>query len=140
MVSRSMSLLRRASLRCAQALFLLSMLFFSTCSLLGDHEYGLAILHHDAGHMALSSRLFPLIRSYRSGPAYLAIVTGDPAPAVPLIEAALRHDPYAPDLWYGLARMQLKSGNKTGYTAALTQLKRLTPGLDYRIVAAHEGG
>ena len=118
---------------------MLSMLFFSTCSLLGDHEYGLAILHHDPQHAMLASRLFPLIRTYRSGPAYLAIVTGAPD-AIPLIETALRHDPYAPDLWYGLARMELKSGNEAGYTAALTQLKRLTPGLDYRIIAEHQGG
>ena len=139
MVSRFTSLLQPASLLCVRAVFLLSMLFFSTCSLLGDHEYGLGLATHDRSHFLLASQLFPEIRSYRSAPAYAAITFGD-ATAIPLIEEALRHDPYAPDLWYGMARMQLKSGNEAGYNAALTQLKRLTPGLDYRIIAEHTGG
>lgn len=135
-----MSLLRRASLLSVRAAFLLTMLLFSTCSLLGDHEYGLGLLTHDMNHFLLASRLFPEIRSFRSGPAYASITFGDPQAAIPLIEEALRHDPNAPDLWYGLARMQLKLGNEQGYNAALTQLKRLTPGLDYRVVAEHGGG
>ena len=111
------------------------MLLFLTCGLLGDHEYGLGLKTHDMRHFLLASRLFPEIRSYRSGPGYAAITFVVPE-AIPLIAEALRHDPYAPDLWYGMARMQLKSGNEAGYNAALTQLKRLTPGLDYRIVKA----
>jgi len=80
----------------------------------------------------LSARLFPLVRSYRSGPAYDVIEKGDFQDAG-LIKEALRYDPFAADLWYGLARMELKSNDKAGYIAALTELQRLTPGLQYQI-------
>ena len=130
-----MSLLPPASRLCVRGIFSASVLLFSMFSLLGDHEYGLGLTTHDMNHFLLASRLFPEIRSYRSGPAYAAITFDVPEP-IPLILEGLAHDPYAPDLWYGLARMELKSGNETGYNDALTQLKRLTPGLDYRIVKA----
>jgi hypothetical protein len=33
--------------------------------------------------------------------------------------------------------MHLKAGSEAGYIAALTQLKRLTPGLEYHVVDLH---
>jgi hypothetical protein len=53
---------------------------------------------------------------------------------IPEIQQALRFDPNAADLWLGLARMQLKVGDKLGYNSSLTRLKELTPGFDYQIV------
>lgn len=138
MGSRFISLLQDVSLWLVRGIFLGTACVFTICSLLGDHEYGLAIRTSDLRHYLLASQLFPLVRSFRSGPAYFGITANAPA-SVPLIEQALAHDPYAGDLWYGLARMQLKAGNNVGYIAALTELRRLTPDLNYRVVATHEG-
>jgi hypothetical protein len=56
---------------------------------------------------------------------------------IAIVEQAIRYDPNAADLWYGLARMQLKAGNEIGYNTSLTRLKELTPGVQYQIVATH---
>lgn len=136
MVSRFMSLSRGLLLLFVRVSFLLTASLFVICSLLGDMEYGLGLRTGALQDFELSATLFPLIRSYRSGPAYSIISREDPT-HIPLILQALRYDPYAADLWYGLARMQLKSGNSPGYTAALTQLRTLTPDLQYQVVAGH---
>ena len=128
--SLSLALLRLS----VRVSFLATALLFVTCSLLGDMEYGLGLRTGQLQDFQLASTLFPLIRSYRSGPAYEVISREDPT-RIDLILSALRYDPYAADLWYGLARMQLKSGNTIGYTAAVTQLRSLTPDLQYRVFA-----
>jgi hypothetical protein len=56
-----------------------------------------------------------------------------------LIREALSRDPNAADLWYDLARMELLTGNQSGYSEALDKLKRLTPQHNYQIVVVQEG-
>jgi hypothetical protein len=48
-----------------------------------------------------------------------------------LIEAAIKTDPNAADLWFNLARLRLQAGDKQGYNAAIVRLQRLTPGLTF---------
>ena len=128
-----MNLLRGLLRWSARLLFLASALLFAICSALSDYDYGLGMKTGSMKDFVLASTLFPLVRSYRSGPAYEAIQQSD-INGIGLIMTALRYDPFAADLWYGLARMQLKSGNEAGYIAALTELQRLTPGLHYEAV------
>ena len=84
-------------------------------------------------HFLLASRLFPLQRVHRDGPVFHAIDTQNPAYLGIALET-MKHDPNDARLWYGVARMQLHVGDQTGYSAALTRLKELTPGADYHIV------
>jgi hypothetical protein len=51
-----------------------------------------------------------------------------------VIKAVIKGDPYAADLWLGLARLALNRADKVEYDAALARLKELTPGLQYQIV------
>ena len=111
-------------------------LAYATCSILSDASYGLGMKNGETRFFQFATLTFPLLRSHRSGTAYHAIATED-IRQIQAIEWAVAHDSNAADLWYGLARMQLKAGNKAGYIAALTQLKRLTPGLEYRVVEIH---
>jgi predicted Zn-dependent protease len=113
-------------------------MMYAVCSLLSDAEYGIGLRTGEFRYFVASSRLFPLIRTRRSAPGYAAII-GEDVAGIPWIEEALRHDPNAPDLWYGLARMQLKAGDEAGYSAAVKRLKELTPGLEYAIVRTKRG-
>ena len=113
-------------------------MMYATYSLIADAEYGIGMATGDLSHFILSARLFPLERARRSGPAYAVIIKQDLS-KIPWIKEALRHDPNAADLWYGLARMELKAGDEAGYSAAVKRLRELTPGLDYAVVRAKRG-
>ena len=133
MVSRFMSLSLALLRLAARVSFLLAALAYATLSLLGDLEYGLALRTLELRHFQLAAMLFPLLRSHRSGLAYGFIMHEEPG-GIPNVKHALRYDPYAADLWLGLARLELKAQDEAGYTAALARLKELTPGLNYTVV------
>lgn len=133
--SRFTSRLRALLLWSVRAGFLSAALLYSSLSILSDFEYGIGLLDGNIRHFQAASRLFPLMRTRRSGAAYDAILHED-WHDIPDIRWAVRHDPNAADLWYGLARMQLKAGDELGYNSSLTRLKELTPGLRYQVVRA----
>ena len=116
--------------------FLLAAILYATCSVLSDLEYAIGLHTMQLQHFVASARLFPLIRTRRSGAAYAVILTQDHS-KIAIVEQAIRYDPNAADLWYGLARMQLKEGNELGYNTSLTRLMELTPGVHYQVVATH---
>ena len=74
-----------------------------------------------------------MLRTHRSAAAYWVVVHEDAAKRG-LIALALKADPNATDLWYGLARLQLKANDTIGYNTSLTRLKELTPGVNYQVV------
>lgn len=132
-VSRSMSRLRALWRWSVRAVFLSAALTYATLSLLADAEYGVGMRTGDPAAFQRASRLFPLFRTRRSGAAYAYILRQDAA-GIPEIKWAIAHDPNAADLWYGLARIQLKMGDHIGYNSSLTRLKQLTPGLSYQVI------
>ena len=132
--SRSMSLSRALWRHSVRAAFLSAAILYATSSMLSDMEYGLGMKTREIKYMLVASRLFPLLRTRRSGAAYLVAINADIKDRNE-IKWALRYDPYAADLWYGLARMQLKGGDQIGYNASLTRLKELTPGVNYSVVS-----
>ncbi len=125
--SRSMLLLRALLRLCVPVIFLATALLYALCSTLSDLEYKIGLNTLQARHFELSARWFPLVRTHRSGPAYLAIRTGD-VWGGHTIRQALRYDPHAADLWAGLAQMQLATGDQMGYSASMARLHAL-PGV-----------
>lgn len=115
--------------------FLSAALLYASFSLLSDAEYKIGLQTQDIRHFQRAARLFPLTRTRRSAAAYAAILQ-DHLDYIPEVQWAIRHDPNAADLWFGLARMQLKAGDQIGYNSSLTRLKQLTPGLSFRVVHA----
>jgi len=87
----------------------------------------------DLRRFVLAAQIFPLMRTHRSAPAYAIILAMQPE-GIPLVEAAIVHDPNAADLWYGLSRLQLRAQNDLGYNSALARLRELTPGMDFHLV------
>ncbi len=122
---------------CVRVGFLAGVLVYVSCSFASDYDYAQGMRTRNPTYFEAAARLFPLMRDRRSGPAYLAIVRQDLSNAGKIVEA-LRYDPNAADLYFGLAAMRLRLGDKQGYSAALTQLMKLTPGVEYRIVT--QGG
>ncbi len=110
---------------------------YTALSFAADYQYGMGMRTHEAVYINRAAALFPLSRDRRSGPAYLAILKHD-LTAIKTIERALVHDPHAADLYFGLAGMRLNIGDQAGYNVALTQLQKLTPGVEYRIIG--QGG
>ncbi len=102
-------------------------------SFASDYQYGMGMRTHEEVYINRAAALFPLSRDRRSGPAYLAILKRD-LTGIKNIERALRYDPNAADLYFGLAGMRLNIGDNAGYNVALTQLQKLTPGVEYRII------
>lgn len=126
--------LSRALLRlCALATYSGLVFLYVTLSFASDYQYGLGLRTHQAEPFFKAAKLFPLNRDRRSGPAYLTIIRQDYA-HTDLIAQALKYDPHAADLYFGLAQLRLKQGDQQGYTVALTQLMKLTPGVEYRII------
>jgi hypothetical protein len=117
----------------ARVSFSLIAIAYATLSLLGDHEYGLALKTLDLHHFQRAAQLFPLLRSHRSGLAYGFVMHEEPA-GIPAVRGALRYDPNAADLWLGLARLELKAQDEQGYNVAVARLKELTPGLKYTLI------
>jgi hypothetical protein len=138
LASHCRSLLRRLCWWSVRVLFASTALLYVLCSMLSDAEYALGLRTHDLRHFILAARLFPLERSHRSGAGYTVNLIGDRA-HIGLIREAISHDPNAADLWYDLARMELLTGNQTGYNEALDRLKRLTPQHSYQIAVVQEG-
>jgi hypothetical protein len=131
-MSRSLAVLRLS----VWAAFLVADFLYVSCSVLSDLEYGAGLRSMRLENFQVSARLFPLIRTRRSGAAYAVILREDRS-KIAIVEQAIRYDPNAADLWYGLARMQLKAGNEIGYNTSLTRLKELTPGVQYQVVMTH---
>jgi len=101
--------------------------------LCADWEYHLGLQTYQPIYFANAAKLFPLSRDRRSGLGYVEIMRHDPG-GVAAVDYALRYDPHAADLWLGLATMNLNLGNAQGYNAAMTQLQKLTPGVQFAIV------
>ena len=118
--------------------FLSLVLIYVATSLVSDYEYGMGLRTGEADHFYNASVLFPLNRDRRSGAGYIAILRQDTANTWRVTEA-LRHDPNAADLYFGLAQLRLKERDQQGYSAALTQLMKLTPGVEYRIIGPQGG-
>lgn len=131
--SRLGSLLRGLLLWSVRVGFLVGVLLYVACSFAADYDYAQGMRTHDPIYFDKAATLFPLMRDRRSGPAYLAIVQQD-LRSVGKINEALRYDPNAADLYFGLTGMRLRLGDQQGYSAALTQLRKLTPGVEYRIL------
>ena len=127
--SRLMSRSLAPLLLCARVGFGVAALAYVTTTLVGDYFYGMGLRTRDASYFDLSAKWCPLERSHREAPAYIGIAKADPA-RVPKFLEALRYDPYAADLWFGLARLHLKAGNNVGYNAAMIQLRALVPGVN----------
>src|SRR5208282_1743480 len=97
--------------RCAAASFLLVACGYAACSILADLEYGIGLKTREIRYFEAAAQLFPLQRTRRSGAAYMAILSMDQS-KIATVKRAIRYDPNAADLWYGLARMQLKAGDE----------------------------
>lgn len=126
-VSRCTTLLRALLGLFVRAAFLVAALLYASLSVWSDTEYKLGLLTMQPRHFQASSRLFPLIRSHRSAPAYFAILTGDSS-QIGEIQWALQYDPYAADMIYGLCQLQLRTQDIVGYTACAKRLDAL-PGV-----------
>lgn len=131
--SRFTSLLRALWRLFVLAVFSLTALVYGLSSLLADAEYGLGMQTMQPQYFRAAAVIFPLSRTRRSGAAYYAIIRQDLG-MIGDVQRALRHDPNAADLWYGLARMQLKVHDDIGYKASLTRLKELAPGARFEPV------
>ena len=131
--SRYTSLLRALLLFCVRVGCLGGAILYIACSFASDYQYGMGMRTHEAAYINRAAALFPLSRDRRSGPAYLAILTHD-LTGIKTIEHAIKYDPHAADLYFGLTGMRLDVGDVTGYNVALTQLQKLTPGVEYRII------
>ncbi len=136
--SRFTSLLRVVLLWCVRVSCLAGAFLYIACSFASDYQYAQGMRTHEAQYIYRAAALFPLARDRRSGPAYLAILTRDVG-HLNDIARALTYDPHAADLYFGLASMRLNVGDVTGYNIALTQLQKLTPGVEYRIVQPSGG-
>ncbi len=133
MSSRFISLSRALLLWCVRVTCLGGAILYAVLSFAADYEYGIGMRNHEAEYINRAAALFPLLRDRRSGPGYLAILNHDLS-RISAIDRALKYDPHAADLYFGLAGMRLNVGDVTGYNVALTQLQKLTPGVEYRIV------
>lgn len=131
--SRSISRLLGLWRLCAPVAFLAMALLYATFSLVSDFEYMLGMKMPQLGYFQRSSELFPFFRERRLAGAWFVINTGD-LKDIPLVEAAVATDPYAPDMKLGLMRLLLNAGRKDEYNAVLTQLQKLTPKLRYKVV------
>ena len=127
LISHCMKLSRVFWLLSVRVAFLATALLYATCSLLSDAEYKIGLVTMQRQHFQLAARLFPLIRSHRSGPGYLAIRMGD-VWGMGDVQRALKDDPYAADLLAGLAQMQLATNDQVGYSATMARLHAL-PGV-----------
>ena len=130
MVSRFTSLCLVLLRLAARLSFLAAALAYVTFSLLGDLEYGLGLRTMGMQHFALASIYFPLVRSHRSGFAY-SVIQNMEVGGIPAVRKAIRADPNATDLWFGLLRLELHARDEQGYNAAMSRLKELTPDLRY---------
>lgn len=84
-----------------------------------------------------AARTFPLNRNRRLGEAYAHILLVEQttvARTAQVIREVLPTDRNTADLWYHLARMDLKLGNKEAYTTDMVQLQKLTPHAVYQVV------
>ena len=126
-IFRLIALLRGLLRLCVPVAFLATALLYGLSSLLSDLEYKIGLNTLQARHFELAARWFPLLRSHRSGPAYLEIKTGN-VWGIQAVRQALKYDPYAADLLAGLAQMQLATRDVSGYSASMAQLHAL-PGV-----------
>ena len=133
LASRFISRLRAPLRLCALAIYSGTALAYALSSLASDYEYGAGMRDRQFSHFQKAAELFPFNRDRRSGPAYYTILRGDYT-HTDIVAKALKYDPNAADLYFGLAQLRLKEGDQQGYTVALTQLMKLTPGVEYRIV------
>ena len=136
--SRCTSLLRGLLLWSLRVTCLAGAFLYIACSFASDYQYAQGMRTHEDVYILRAAALFPLMRDRRSGPAYLTILRHDLA-HLDWITKALKDDPHAADLYFGLASMRLNVGDVTGYNVALTQLQKLTPGVEYRIVQPSGG-
>ncbi len=133
LASRFISRLRALLLWSLRVFCLGAAFLYIALSFAADYQYGMGMRTHEEAYINRAAALFPLSRDRRSGPAYLAILKHDLAHTDRIVQA-LRYDPHAADLYFGLAGMRLNVGDVTGYKVALTQLQKLTPGVEYRII------
>ena len=133
MVSRFISLSRAFLRLAARVSFLAAGILYAVCDGQSDWYYGQGLRTGSLVDFQRSSEIFPLIRSHREAPAYWA-GQRDYAPGVTLINEGLKTDPYAADLLYNLARLQLQSHDEAAYNVALARLKALTPQHTYLVI------
>jgi hypothetical protein len=84
----------------------------------------------DTARFDLAAEVFPLSRTVRTSPGYGWLVLdrdGQAAATPAAVRKALETDPGAADLWYHLARLALRRGDKAEYDVALEHVRRLVP-------------
>ena len=116
-----------------QVSFLAAGILYAVCDGQSDWYYGQGLRTGSLADFQRSSSLFPLIRSHREAPAYWA-GQREYAPGIKLIQEGLKTDPYAADLLYNLARLQLQSHDEADYNVSLARLKALTPQHTYLVI------
>lgn len=105
-------------------------LCYASLSLTAEWMYARAAENENFPLLAQAQQVFPLIHYIRRGPADACLGIANynsSAPVLACLEDALLLDPYAPDLWHGIAAVNARLGRLDRAQVAYIKYKRLVP-------------